>query len=127
MESMHDNSFYNWPNFSDEELKINSEIICGILEDFIRIQDWFESYNEFINHDNPEKNYVNQVEGKLNGINLILKIGRIEKEEHKEFLENSIYSLISSMPRTMDPKKRAIRICELLKKDILKIAKNQKK
>ena len=124
MESMHDNSFYNWPNFSDEELKINSEIICGILEDFIRIQDWFESYNEFINHDNSEKNYVNQVEGKLNGINLILKIGRIEKEEHKEFLENSIYSLISSMPRTMDPKKRAIQICESLKKDILEMAKN---
>lgn len=124
MESMHDNSFYNWPNFSDEELKINSEIICGILEDFIRIQDWFESYNEFINHDNSEKNYVNQVEGKLNGINLILKIGRIEKEEHKEFLENSIYSLTSSMPRTMDPKKRAIQICESLKKDILEMAKN---
>jgi hypothetical protein len=124
MESMHDNSFYYWPNFSDEELKINSEIICGILEDFIRIQDWFESYNEFINHDNPEKNYVNQVEGKLNGINLILKIGRIEKEEHKEFLENSIYSLTSSMPRTMDAKKRAIQICESLKKDSLEIAKN---
>ncbi|MDG2387325.1 MAG: hypothetical protein P8M02_07905 [Flavobacteriaceae bacterium] len=121
---MHDNSFYNWPNFSDEEIKTNSEIICGILEDFIRIQDWFESYNEFINHDNPEKNYVNQVEGKLNGINLILKIGRIEKEEHKEFLENSIYSLTSSMPRTMDAKKRAIQICESLKKDILEMAKN---
>jgi hypothetical protein len=124
MESMHDNSFYYWPNFLDEEIKTNSEIICGILEDFIRIQDWFESYNEFINHDNPEKNYVNQVEGKLNGINLILKIGRIEKEEHKEFLENSIYSLNSSMPRTMDAKKRAIQICESLKKDILEIAKN---
>jgi hypothetical protein len=124
MESMHDNSFYYWPNFLDEEIKTNSEIICGILEDFIRIQDWFESYNEFINHDNPEKNYVNQVEGKLNGINLILKIGRIEKEEHKEFLENSIYSLTSSMPRTMDAKKRAIQICESLKKDILEIAKN---
>jgi hypothetical protein len=124
MESMHDNSFYYWPNFLDEEIKTNSEIICGILEDFIRIQDWFESYNEFINHDNPEKNYVNQVEGKLNGINLILKIGRIEKEEHKEFLENSIYSLTSSMPRTMDAKKRAIQICESLKKDILEMAKN---
>jgi hypothetical protein len=60
----------------------------------------------------------------LNGINLILKIGRIEKEEHKEFLENSIYSLTSSMPRTMDPKKRAIQICESLKKDILEMAKN---
>ena len=124
MENMHENSFYNWPIFSDEELKINSEIICGILGDFIRIQDWFESYNEFINHDNPEKNYVNQVEGILNGINLILKIGRIEKEEHREFLENSIFSLTSSMPRTMNPKKRAMQICKSLKKDILEMAKN---
>ena len=124
MENMHENSFYNWPIFSDEELKINSEIICSILGDFIRIQDWFESYNEFINHDNPEKNYVNQVEGILNGINLILKIGRIEKEEHREFLENSIFSLTSSMPRTMNPKKRAMQICKSLKKDILEMAKN---
>lgn len=83
MENIDVKSFYNWPNYSVEEQELCTEIICGILEDYFRVQDWFNSYNEFINHDNPEKNYVNHVEGKLNGINIIFKIGKIYKEEHK--------------------------------------------
>ena len=117
--SFNDRSFYNWPDFTDKEKEFNSEIICGILEDYFRIQDWFISYNEFINHDNPEKNYINHVEGKLNGINIIFKIGRINKEEHKEELEKLIFNMSSNTLAQINPKERAKIVCHSLKKEIL--------
>ena len=117
--SFNDRSFYNWPDFTDKEKEYNSEIICGILEDYFRIQDWFISYNEFINHDNQEKNYINHVEGKLNGINIIFKIGRINKEEHKEELEKLIFNMSSNTLAQINPKERAKIVCHSLKKEIL--------
>ena len=117
--SFNDRSFYNWPDFTDKEKEYNSEIICGILEDYFRIQDWFISYNEFINHDNPEKHYINHVEGKLNGINIIFKIGRINKEEHKEELEKLIFNMSSNTLAQINPKERAKIVCHSLKKEIL--------
>ncbi len=123
-EPQKDTSFYNWPNFSKDEKKLNAEILCGILEDFFIIQDWFNAYNDFINHDNPEKDYVARVEEKLHGIDLIFKIGKIEKQEHQDILEELIYKSALNSNNLSSPLERANHTCNLIKEKILELKKD---
>lgn len=124
IETQNASSFYNWSDFSEKEKKFNSEIICGILADFFIIQDWFNAYNHFINHDNPEKDYVDRVEEKLQAIHLIFKIGKIEKLEHQNILEELIYKSALNSNNLSPPIERAKYTCNLIKEKILELKKD---
>ncbi|MDA7777955.1 hypothetical protein N9H57_05525 [Flavobacteriaceae bacterium] len=123
-EPQKDTSFYNWPNFYKDEKKLNAEILCGILEDFFIIKDWFNTFNDFINHDNPEKDNISRVEEKLHGIDFIFKIGKIEKQEHQDILEELIYKSALNSNNLSSPVERANHTCNLIKEKILELKKD---
>ena len=46
------NTLYSWPKMSQEEFDHKCSIIRLIVEDYIRLNDWFSQFNELINQEN---------------------------------------------------------------------------
>jgi len=64
------------------------------------------------------------VEEKLQGIHLIFKIGKIEKLEHQNILEELIYKSALNSNNLSPPIERAKYTCNLIKEKILELKKD---
>lgn len=82
--SMEINSLYSWPKMSQEEFDNKYSIIRLIVEDYIRLNDWFSQFNELINQENKNPSSEVYLEGQLNGLLPIFILGGGLKTNHIE-------------------------------------------
>lgn len=94
--------------------------MLSILQDEITLYDMFWQINEFINFNNKRKDNMFAVEDKLNGLNKLFLVGRIDDQEDRGRLFNMMYNTIHetrTLPKTVEERAEAVE--KLLRVEVL--------
>lgn len=116
------NTLYNWPKMSQEEFDHKCSIIRLIVENYIRLNDWFSQFIELINQENQNPSSEVYLEGQLNGLLPIFILGGIENEAHRTILEDITYEMgITTFNMNMTVEERANYVINAWKERLLDI------
>lgn len=117
-------SFYNWPNYSKEDVTLRHQVAIEILHDFLIMFDTFHQMNGVINIANTDSADFWSVETHFKGVNKIFTLGMIEDEDHKEALFGMVYKMAAAEVGNKNFEDRADKIGVALRAKILELAKS---
>ena len=114
------NALYDWPKMSSEEFDHICSIIRVIVEDYIRLNDWFYQLNKLINQESQHPSSEIYLEGQLNGLLPVFILGGVENEAHRMILEDITYKLIlSTRNKNMTVEERATHVLSAWQEKLL--------